>query len=285
MGLSLMGVVHVVGSFNLKQIVECAAACLVLRAADSSGFVVFLVAGLAETRRLPFDLPEAESELVAGYPLRILGHEVRHVFRRRIPRHHADFGAHYDAIFRRLARAGVAADCLVPVENFAFICLFILLRAALPRPRFDQLMAWGWKVLLPLALLNLVVTAVNVCWQTARDEDAMLSLLKAVWYVSAAHVSSARHRAISRGKGVRLHPVFGAGSSSRATPTAASDAWPVTCAPSPVRWTALPCRRPKTNTDDGIRSFSASIFHAVFFADTARKPVRPTRSSSRRTSR
>ena len=69
------------------------------------------------------------------------------------------------AVLRRLARPGTSADRLVSAQNVVFISFFILLRAALPRPRFDQLMAWGWKVMLPLALLNLVVTgAVVLAW-------------------------------------------------------------------------------------------------------------------------
>ncbi len=83
MGLSLMGVVMLAGSFNLRDIVE-AQRGLWFVVPQFLGFVTFLIAGIAETHRLPFDLPEAESELVAGYPHRVLGHEVRPVLRRRV---------------------------------------------------------------------------------------------------------------------------------------------------------------------------------------------------------
>ena len=110
-----------------------------------SGFVLFLIAGVAETRRLPFDLPEAESELVAGYHSEYSGMKFGMFF----------VGEYLgvtliSALIAVLFLAagwvrgcrqsfGSASRCLL------FICFFILLRASLPRPRFDQLMSWGWK--------------------------------------------------------------------------------------------------------------------------------------------
>jgi NADH-quinone oxidoreductase subunit H len=157
MGLSLMGVVILAASFDLTRIVEaqrhlwfCIPQCV--------GLVVFLIAGLAETRRLPFDLPEADSELIAGYHAEYSGMKFAMFF----------LGEYLgitlvSSLITALFFGGWLGPGLPPIvwfllKTFVLICLFILFRAALPRPRFDQLMAWGWKLLLPVTLLNLVVT-------------------------------------------------------------------------------------------------------------------------------
>ncbi len=157
MGLSLMGVVMLAGSFDLNQIVA-AQQNIWFCVPQILGLVVFINAGIAETRRLPFDLPEAESELIAGYHSEYSGMKFGMFF----------VGEYLgitliSAMIVALFFGGWLGPILPPlvwfvVKTFAFICGFILLRAALPRPRFDQLMAYGWKVMLPLALLNLVVT-------------------------------------------------------------------------------------------------------------------------------
>jgi NADH-quinone oxidoreductase subunit H len=157
MGLSLMGVVLLAGSFDLRAIVEAQKAvwfCI----PQILGLAVFLIAGLAETRRLPFDLPEAESELVAGYHSEYSGMKFGMFF----------VGEYLgvtliSAMIVTLFFGAWLGPVLPPViwfllKTMVFICGFILFRAALPRPRFDQLMSYGWKVLLPLVLLNLVVT-------------------------------------------------------------------------------------------------------------------------------
>jgi len=161
MGLSLMGVVLIAGSFDLRVIVA-AQDRIWFVIPQFVGFVVFLIAGVAETRRLPFDLPEAESELVAGFHSEYSG---------------LKFGLFFvgeylgiiliSAMITTLFLGGWHGPWLPPIvwfllKTFAFICFFILLRASLPRPRYDQLMAYGWKVLLPLSLLNLAVTAAVV---------------------------------------------------------------------------------------------------------------------------
>lgn len=161
MGLSLMGVVLLAGSFSLPVIVE-AQRELWFVIPQFLGFVLFLIAGLAETRRTPFDLPEAESELVAGYHSEYSGMKFGMFF----------VGEYLgvtliSALITVLFFGGWLGPVLPPIvwfllKTFFFIAFFILLRASLPRPRFDQLMSWGWKVMLPLALANLVVTGALV---------------------------------------------------------------------------------------------------------------------------
>ena len=157
MGLSLMGVVMLAGSFNLREIVE-AQREMWFCVPQAAGLVVFLVAGIAETHRLPFDIPEAESELVAGYHAEYSGMKFGMFF----------LGEYLgitlvSAMTVTLFFGGWMGPVLPPVvwfcgKTFVLICLFILLRASLPRPRYDQLMAYGWKVMLPAALLNLAAT-------------------------------------------------------------------------------------------------------------------------------
>lgn len=159
MGLSMMGVVLLSGSFSLHTIVE-AQKDMWFVIPQFLGFVIFLIAGIAETHRLPFDIPEAESELVAGFHSEYSGMKFGLFF----------VGEYLGIILISSITVALyfggwlGPDFLPPLfwfclKTFAFICFFILLRASLPRPRYDQLMEYGWKILLPLTLLNLVVTA------------------------------------------------------------------------------------------------------------------------------
>jgi len=161
MGLAMMGTVIMAGSFNLSDIVE-AQRHVWFVIPQFLGFVLFFIAGIAETRRLPFDLPEAESELVAGF--------------------HSEYsGMKFGMFFVGEYMGVILISCMITllylggwmgpwlpggvwfaVKVFLLICFFILLRAASPRPRFDQLMSWGWKIMLPLALANLLVTGALV---------------------------------------------------------------------------------------------------------------------------
>ncbi|MEJ2031782.1 MAG: NADH-quinone oxidoreductase subunit NuoH [Deltaproteobacteria bacterium] len=157
MGLSLMGVVMQADSFNLTDIVQ-AQRGLWFCGPQFVGMVVFFIAGIALSHRLPFDLPEAESELVAGYHSEYSGMKFGLFF----------VGEYVgitliSALMVTLFFGGWLGPWLPPIvwfliKTFFFILLFILMRAALPRPRYDQLMAYGWKVMLPLALLNLMGT-------------------------------------------------------------------------------------------------------------------------------
>ena len=164
MGIGLMGVVMLAQSFDLRHIVE-AQRGLWFCVPQVIGLALFAIAGVAEAHRLPFDLPEAEAELIAGYHTEYSG---------------LKFGLFFvgeylgvvliSALIVVLFFGGWLGPVLPPIvwfliKTFFFIALFVLLRAALPRPRYDQLMDYGWKAMLPLALLNLLVTgAVLLTW-------------------------------------------------------------------------------------------------------------------------
>jgi len=180
LGLSLVGVLLLAGSLSLRQIVD-----------NQSGryfgflphwyvfpqliaFFIYLVSAYAETNRIPFDLPEAETELVAGY--------------------HTEYSAMKFAMFFMAEYANMftvacvatllffggwsgpvpkflppLAQAFVPlfwfaVKVLAFIFVYIWVRGTLPRFRYDQLMAFGWKFLLPLAIANIIITSLIVAW-------------------------------------------------------------------------------------------------------------------------
>ncbi len=161
MGLSLMGVVIQAGSFSLREIVE-AQRGMWFCVPQLVGLVVFLIAGFAETRRIPFDLSEAENELVAGY--------------------HTEYSGFKFAMFYVGEYVGITLISMMVVTLFfggwlgpilpplvwfllksaVGVGLFILVRGSLPRPRYDQLLAFGWKLMLPLALANLLATGAIV---------------------------------------------------------------------------------------------------------------------------
>lgn len=167
MGLSLMGVVILSGSFNLREIVMAQQDGWFITT-QFLGFVVFLIAGIAESHRLPFDLPEAETELTAGFHTEYSGLKFALFF----------LGEYLgvtliSAMTVTLFFGGYLPPAFLPASIADFIpsivwfigkvmmliMFFILLRTSLPRPRFDQLLAFGWKVMLPLALINLLLTA------------------------------------------------------------------------------------------------------------------------------
>ncbi|MFT8778309.1 MAG: NADH-quinone oxidoreductase subunit NuoH [Gluconacetobacter liquefaciens] len=157
MGLSVLGVVMQAGSFTMRDIV-LAQSGLWFVVPQALGCVVFTLAGIAETHRLPFDLPEGENELGAGFHTEYSGMKFGMFFL-------AEYAGVVliSALLVTLYLGGWQGPLLPPMLWFALktgalVCLFILLRAALPRPRYDQLMALGWKILLPLSLLNIAVT-------------------------------------------------------------------------------------------------------------------------------
>ncbi|HEY3416304.1 MAG TPA: NADH-quinone oxidoreductase subunit NuoH [Armatimonadota bacterium] len=161
MGLSLMGVVLLAGSFRLNDIV-LAQSRIWFCIPQIIGLIVFFIAGLAETRRIPFDLPEAENELVAGYHTEYSGMKFSMFF----------LGEYVgitliSALTATLFFGGWLGPFLPPIIWFllktaVLIALFILIRGSLPRVRYDQLMEFGWKLMLPLSLVNLLVTGAIV---------------------------------------------------------------------------------------------------------------------------
>lgn len=164
MGLSLMGAVLLAGSFNLSDIVEAQRDQWFV-IPQFLGFLGFFMAGLAEAHRTPFDMPEAEAELVAGYHSEYSGMKFGMFF----------VGEYLSILLLSamtviLFFGGWHGPWLPPVawfglKMFGFIALIILIRAAWPRFRFDQLLSFGWKVVMPLALINLLVTGGVVLWR------------------------------------------------------------------------------------------------------------------------
>jgi NADH-quinone oxidoreductase subunit H len=163
MGLSLLGVVLMAGSLSLVSIVEAQDSVWYILP-QIVGFLCFMVAGFAETNRAPFDLPEADAELVQGFMTEYGGMR---------------FGSFLLAEYMEITVVsaigaamflggwmGPGPGWLDPIwmmlKTLCLILVFIWVRATVPRVRYDQLMALGWKVLLPVATLNVMVTAVLV---------------------------------------------------------------------------------------------------------------------------
>jgi NADH-quinone oxidoreductase subunit H len=163
MGLALLGVVMMVGSLSLTHVVKAQDEIWYV-APQIVGFLIFMVAGFAETNRAPFDLPEADAELVQGFMTEYGG---------------TRFGSYLLAEYLEMfVVSGIAATFFLGgwmgpgpgwldpiwmlVKTLSLVLFFIWVRATLPRLRYDQLMSLGWKVLLPLATLNVLVTAIVV---------------------------------------------------------------------------------------------------------------------------
>ena len=179
LGLSLVGVLIMAGTFSLRGIVDAQGGHFLgfiprwnIFSGQIIGFFCYLMAAYAETNRIPFDLPEAETELVAGY--------------------HTEYSAMKFAMFFMAEYANmITVACLatllflggwhgpifgprilqvlLPIfwfvaKVFVFLFIYIWVRGTLPRFRYDQLMAFGWKFLLPVSLMNLVATAIAVAW-------------------------------------------------------------------------------------------------------------------------
>jgi NADH-quinone oxidoreductase subunit H len=161
LGLSIVGVLMIVGSLSLNRIVAAQSSVWFILY-QPLGFIIYLISAVAECSRTPFDLTECENELVAGYQTEYSSMK---------------FGLYYLAEYAHilvvsslavsLFFGGWQGPFLPPViwfliKVFIFIFFFIWIRATFPRFRYDQLMKFGWKVLFPLALANILLTAVGL---------------------------------------------------------------------------------------------------------------------------
>ena len=178
LGLSLVGVVLRAGSLNLRTIVDSQSAhgalsWNILGGFQLLGFFIYLMAAYAETNRAPFDLPEAETELVAGYHTEYSSMKFAMFFMAEYANMITVscvatllFFGGASSPFGHLIPAfgGTIVQAILPIfwfvfKVFAFLFLYIWVRSTLPRFRYDQLMSFGWKFLLPLAMLNIIATS------------------------------------------------------------------------------------------------------------------------------
>jgi NADH-quinone oxidoreductase subunit H len=162
LALSVLGVVLMAGSLSLVEIVERQQETIWYAAPQVVGLLVFFIAGVAETNRPPFDLPEAETELVAGYQTEYSGMRFGLFSMAEYINMITLSGLAVTLFFGGWSGPVLPGPIWFVLKLFAFIFVFMWLRATLPRLRYDQLMRFGWKVLLPVATLNALVTAVLV---------------------------------------------------------------------------------------------------------------------------
>jgi NADH-quinone oxidoreductase subunit H len=178
LGLSLVGVLIMAGSFSLDDIVAAQGGRVWgffprwFIFPQIIGFFCYLMAAYAETNRIPFDLPEAETELVAGYHTEYSAMKFAMFFMAE----YANMitvacvatllflGGWHGPIFGPPLLRAILPIFWFGLKVFCFLFLYIWVRGTLPRFRYDQLMAFGWKFLLPLAIVNLIGTAIAVAW-------------------------------------------------------------------------------------------------------------------------
>jgi NADH-quinone oxidoreductase subunit H len=180
LGLSLVGVLIMAGSFSLREIVDSQSGFFWgfiprwnIFHGQIVGFFIYLTAAYAETNRIPFDLPEAETELVAGYHTEYSSMKFAMFFMAEYANMITVgcvatllfFGGWHGPLFGPPLLRGILPVFWFVAKVFVFIFVYIWVRGTLPRFRYDQLMAFGWRFLLPLAIANLVVTALLVALQ------------------------------------------------------------------------------------------------------------------------
>jgi NADH-quinone oxidoreductase subunit H len=162
LALSVLGVVLMAGSLSLVDIAVEQQATIWYAGPQSVGLVVFFIAGVAETNRPPFDLPEAETELVAGYHTEYSGMRFGLFSMAEYINMITLSGLAVTLFFGGWGGPFLPGPVWFILKLAGFLFLFMWMRATLPRLRYDQLMRFGWKVLLPVATLNAVVTAILV---------------------------------------------------------------------------------------------------------------------------
>ena len=166
LGLSFLGPILLANSMSMRDIVEAQAGWWFVLV-QPIGFVIFLIATVAEVNRAPFDMPEAEQELTAGYHVEYSGMKFALLFMAEYDKMIAVsaigaalfLGGYWGPYVQQVPWLG---PIYLLLKVLAILFLMIWVRATLPRFRYDRLMAFGWKVMLPLALVNVVVTAVLV---------------------------------------------------------------------------------------------------------------------------
>jgi len=169
LGLSVIGVLMISGSLNIVDIVQAQQKSVWYVLLQPLGFILYMVAAFAETNRVPFDLPEAETELVAGYHTEYSSMKFALFFMGEYA-----FVLAHAALVTCLFLGGWSGPLLPGIVWYlikvtAVIYFFMWVRGTLPRFRYDQLMNLGWKVMLPLGLANVFLTGVGlVLWQAIR---------------------------------------------------------------------------------------------------------------------
>ena len=173
LGLGVVGVVMLAGSLSLREIVERQSGLWNVFV-QPVGFLLYFTAAIAETNRIPFDLPEGESELVAGFHTEYSSFKFAMFFMAE----YANivtvsclatllfFGGWLGPVFGPPALRALLPVFWFCLKVFGFLFLYIWIRGTLPRFRYDQLMAFGWKFLLPVGLLNVLVTSLIIAWRS-----------------------------------------------------------------------------------------------------------------------
>ena len=162
MGLSALGVVMATGSLSLVDIVQEQSDHVWFILLQPVAFVIFMIAAVAETNRAPFDLPEAESELVAGYHTEYSGLKFAMFFLAEYVNMIIVSALGATLFLGGYSGPGLPGWLWLIIKIVVLLFIFIWLRATLPRLRYDRLMKFGWKILLPIATANVVVTAVVI---------------------------------------------------------------------------------------------------------------------------
>ncbi len=185
--LAIVGVVLIAGSLSLTEIVEAQSVPFILL--QPLGFLIVFIGSLAESNHTPFDLVEADSEIVAGYNIEYSGMKFGTLYLAE----YAEVLA-VSAIITTLYLGGWRGPLLPPVllfliKVFAVFFFIMWVRSTLPRLRIDQVMAFAWKFLLPLALINLIVTSLQVIlgwpeaspWLMVFLHLAIMAVLVILW--------------------------------------------------------------------------------------------------------
>jgi NADH-quinone oxidoreductase subunit H len=185
LGLALIGTLMMAGTLSLRGIVDAQSHTWFIHGINTHiphwyifvqpiGFLVYFISAIAETNRVPFDLPEGETELVGGFHTEYSSMKFAMFFMSEYANMITVsclatiifFGGWHGPVFVWLPKI---AQILLPVfwfslKVFGFMFFYIWMRGTLPRFRYDQLMSLGWKFLLPLALLNILVTGFLIVW-------------------------------------------------------------------------------------------------------------------------